>query len=199
MSPIVSVKLDGDVETVKDRSVGTMVAGLEYKIVDDEGKEVPDGKIGELCYKSSTIMKEYYKDPEKTKKSMTEDGFFYSGDLAYRGEDGEVYIVDRKKSCINTGGEKVYALEVEECIMDHPKVKNCCVIGVPNDEWGNIVRAIVELHEGETATEEEIQDFCKGKIASFKKPRSVIFTEEFPISPVGKILRGKVQDKFGKP
>lgn len=199
MSPIVSVKLDGDVETVKDRSVGTMVAGLEYKIVNDKGKEVPDGEIGELCYKSSTIMKEYYKDPDKTKKSMTEDGFFYSGDLAYRGEDGEVYIVDRKKSCINTGGEKVYALEVEECIMDHPKVKNCCVIGVPDDEWGNIVRAVVELHEGETLTEEEIQDFCKGKIASFKKPRSIIFTDEFPISPVGKILRGKVQDKFGKP
>ncbi|MBD3228752.1 MAG: AMP-binding protein [Candidatus Lokiarchaeota archaeon] len=199
MSPIVSVKLDGDVEAVKDRSVGKMVAGLDYKIVDEEGKVVPDGEIGELCYKSSTIMKEYYKDKEKTKASMTEDGFFYSGDLAYRGEDGEVYLVDRKKSCINTGGEKVYALEVEECIMEHPKVKNVCVIGVPNDEWGSIVRAVVQLKEGEEATKEEIQDFCKGKIAGFKKPRSVVFTDEFPISPVGKIQRGKVKKQYGTP
>ena len=199
MSPIVSVKLDGDVETVKDRSIGKMIAGLEYKIVNDDGKEVPDGEIGEICYKSSTIMKEYYKDQEKTKASMTEDGYFYSGDLAYRGEDGEVYIVDRKKSCINTGGEKVYALEVEECIMDHPKVKNVCVIGVPNDEWGSIVRAVVELKKGESTTEEEIKNFCKGKIAGFKKPRSVIFIEEFPITPVGKIQRGKVKKKYGIP
>ncbi|MHA1268514.1 MAG: AMP-binding protein [Candidatus Helarchaeota archaeon] len=197
MSPIVSVKLDGDIDSVKDRSVGKMIAGLEYKIVDDNGLEVPDGVIGELCYKSPTVMKEYYKDPEKTRSSMTKDGFFYSGDLAYRGEDGEIYIVDRKKSCINTGGEKVYALEVEECIIEHPKVENVCVIGIPDDEWGSIVRAVIKLKQGKTATEQEIIDFCKGKIASFKKPRSVIFVDEFPISPVGKILRGKVQEKYG--
>ncbi len=199
MSPIVSVKLDGDINSVKDRSVGKMITGLEYKIVDENGNEVPDGTIGELCYKSPTIMREYYKDPNKTKESMTPDGFFYSGDLAYRDKDGEVYIVDRKKSCINTGGEKVYPMEVEECLMEHPKIENVCVIGVPNDEWGSIVRAVIKLKEGETATEQEIIEFCKGKIASFKKPRSVIFIDEFPVSPVGKILRGKVQEKFGTP
>ncbi|MHA1231564.1 MAG: AMP-binding protein [Candidatus Helarchaeota archaeon] len=199
MSPIVSVKLDGDIDKVKDRSVGKMLTGLEYKIVDENGNEVPDGVIGELVYRSPTLMKEYYKDPNKTKASITEDGFFYSGDLAYRGEDGEIYIVDRKKSCINTGGEKVFPQEVEECLMEHPKIQNVCVIGVPDEEWGNIVRAVVQLKEGESASEQEIIDFCKGKIASFKKPKSVIFVNDLPISPVGKILRGKVQEKYGKP
>ncbi len=200
MAPVTSIKLSAEEDKVVDRSVGKTLAGIEVRIVDEEGKDLPDGQIGELWYRGPTIMKGYYKDEEKTKMAIDTEGWFHSGDLAYRGPDKEIYTVERKKECINSGGEKIFPLEVEEVIMDHPKVDNVCVIGVPNEEWGEIVRAIVvpkdkvnDLREG------EIIEWCKGKIASYKKPRSVVFTDRLPLSPVGKVLRAKIREEFGKP
>ena len=143
-------------------------------------------------------MKGYYGDEEKTQRTIDEDGWLHSGDLGYV-KDGELYTIERKKECINTGGEKVFPLEVEEIILEHPAVENVCVIGVPDEDWGSIVRAVVIKKRGKDVTAQEIMDFCKGKIAGYKKPRSVVFADEFPISPVGKVLRAKIREKFGKP
>jgi acyl-CoA synthetase (AMP-forming)/AMP-acid ligase II len=200
MAPVTSIKLSAEEDKVVDRSVGKTLAGIEVRIVDEEGKDLPDGQIGEIWYRGPTIMKGYYKDEEKTKMVIDKDGWFHSGDLAYRGPDKEIYTVERKKECINSGGEKIFPLEVEEVILDHPKVDNVCVIGVPNDEWGEIIRAVVVLKPNITdLTEGEIIEWCKGKIASYKKPRSVVFTDRLPLSPVGKVLRAKIREDFGKP
>jgi acyl-CoA synthetase (AMP-forming)/AMP-acid ligase II len=199
MAPVTSIKISAEEDKVKDRSVGQTLSGIEVRIVDEEGKGLPDGEIGEILYRGPTIMKGYYKDPEKTKLAIDEEGWFHSGDLAYRGPDGEIYTVERKKACINSGGEKIFPLEVEEVIMDHPKVDNVCVIGIPDEEWGETVRAVVvPKNEVKDLTQGEIIEWCVGKIASYKKPRSVVFTKELPLSPVGKVLRAKIKELYGK-
>ncbi|MHA1386543.1 MAG: class I adenylate-forming enzyme family protein, partial [Candidatus Helarchaeota archaeon] len=202
MSPIISLKLDASAEKVVERSIGHEIDGLEVKIVDPEtGEQVPEGETGELMYKSVTVMKEYYKDPEKTKAAF-KNGWFRSGDLGYR-KNGELFIVERLKECITSGAEKIYPLEVEEVLMQNPKVEDVVVIGVPDEEWGNAVRAVVIPKKGliphQDITEEEIIEFCRGKMASYKKPKTVIFAEEFPISPVGKVLRAKIKEKYSYP
>lgn len=194
MTPVTSFRIDADPEKIEDRSVGKAI--VEAKIVDEAGKEVSPGEIGEILYRSSTIMKGYYKDEEKTKEVM-EDGWFRSGDLGYFDENGEIRTVDRKKECINTGGEKVFPLEVEEIIQGHPKVDAVCIIGVPDEEWGNSVRAVVQLKKGEQMDGQEITEFCRGEMAGYKIPRSVVFVDEIPYSPVGKMLRQQVRDLYG--
>ena len=198
MAPAASVKIDGEAETVRDRSVGKPVLNLEVKVVDDDGNEVPEGETGELLYKSDFVMKGYYGDKEKTDATIDKDGWLHSGDLGYM-KDGELYTIERKKECINTGGEKVFPLEVEEIILEHPAVENVVVIGVPDEDWGSTVRAVVIKKPGKEVTAQEIMDFCKGKMAGYKKPRSVVYADEFPISPVGKVLRQKIRDAYGQP
>jgi acyl-CoA synthetase (AMP-forming)/AMP-acid ligase II len=198
MAPVATIKLDAIAEDVSDRSVGKPVQGVEMKVIDEEGKEVEEGTIGEILYKSDSVMVGYYKDEEKTKQTVDKDGWLHSGDLGFM-RKGQLYTVERKKECINTGSEKVFPLEVEEAILDHPAVDDVCVIGVPDEDYGSIVRAVVILRKGKNSSEEEIKDWCKGKIASYKKPRSVVFVESFPKSPVGKILRQKVRELYGKP
>ncbi|MHA1265965.1 MAG: class I adenylate-forming enzyme family protein [Candidatus Helarchaeota archaeon] len=198
-APVTAIKISAEEDKVKDRSVGKTLAGIEVRIVDEEGNDLPDGEIGELWYRGPTIMKGYYKDEMKTRMAIDKEGWFHSGDLAYRGPDGEIYTVERKKACINSGGEKIFPLEVEEVIMDHPKVDNVCVIGVPDDEWGETVRAVIVPKKGVEITAGEIIGWCKGKIASYKKPRSVVFTNKLPLSPVGKVLRAKIKELYGKP
>jgi len=152
MTPITTFRLDLSPDSLKERSVGKSI--VKIKIVDDSGNEVPNGEIGEIMYKSSTIMKGYYKDEEKTNEAM-EDGWFRGGDLGYLDEDGELRLVDRKKECINTGGEKVFPLEVEEVILEHPDVADVCIIGVPDEEWGSTVRAVIMAASGKKITEKE--------------------------------------------
>ncbi|MFX1450101.1 MAG: AMP-binding protein [Promethearchaeota archaeon] len=197
MSPLTTVKMDGDINEVKERSIGKFLASLEARIVNDKGEETEIGEVGELLYKGSTLMKGYYGDEQKTKEAIDEDGWFHSGDLAYRGEDGEIYIVERVKECIISGAEKIYPLEVEDVILENPKVDNVCVIGVPDEEWGSAVRAVVQLKERISCSEEEIINWCRGKIAGYKKPKSVIFVNEFPLTPVGKIRRAEIRKIYG--
>jgi len=196
MTPITTFRIDLDIASLKDRSIGRPM--LEAKIVDEEGREVAPGTIGEIVYKSSTVMKGYYKDEEKTKEVM-KDGWFFSGDLGYLDEEGEIRMVERKKECITSGGEKIFPQEVEDIIHQHPKVKDVCVIGVPDETWGSAVRAVVQLQEGQRATAEEIIEFCKDQMAGYKRPKSVVFAESLPVSPVGKVLRAKVRELFGQP
>jgi acyl-CoA synthetase (AMP-forming)/AMP-acid ligase II len=194
MTPITSFRIDVDPEKIKDRSVGKAI--LDAKIVDEDGNEAKSGVIGEIMYKTETSMKGYYKDDEKTSEVM-KDGWFYSGDLGYYDEEGEIRVVERKKECITSGGEKIFPQEVEEAIEEHPKVKNVCVIGVPDETWGSAVRAVVQLKEGENAEADELIRFSHEKLAGYKCPKSVVFTDSFPISPVGKILRQKVREIYG--
>ncbi len=202
MAPAASVKMDGEPDTVRERSVGRVVPNIEIKIIDEEGKEVPPGEIGEILYRGPNVMKGYYGDPGKTADAIDKDGWLHSGDLgSYK--DGELFTVDRKKECINTGGEKVFPLEVEEILLTHPKILEVCIIGVPNEDWGSVVRAVVVpkngLIPGKDITEQEILEFCKDKMAGFKKPRSVVFADQLPINAVGKVMRAKIRDDFGSP
>jgi len=196
MTPVTSFRVDVDPKKIQDRSVGRSI--VEVKVVNENGDELPQGEIGEVLYRSSTIMKGYYKDEEKTQEVM-QDGWFKSGDLGCLDENGEIRVADRKKECINTGGEKVFPLEVEEVICEHPKVDDVCVIGVPDEEWGNAIRAVVQLEQGQALEGEEIRDFCRGKLAGYKIPRTWVFADELPHSPVGKMLRQKVRELYGKP
>jgi acyl-CoA synthetase (AMP-forming)/AMP-acid ligase II len=196
MTPLTSFRIDVDPDNIQDRSVGKSI--VDVKVVDENGNELPRGETGEIMYRSTTIMKGYYKDEEKTQEVM-QNGWFKSGDLGYLDDDGEIRVVDRKKECINTGGEKVFPLEVEEVIDQHPKVDDVCLIGVPDEEWGNTLRAVVQLKPGQVLEERDLRDFCRGKLAGYKIPRTVLFVDELPHSPVGKMLRQQVRELYGQP
>jgi len=200
MAPVATIRIDGDPNLIQDRCVGKILEGLEIKVIDEKFNTLNEGQIGELCYRGASVMQGYYKDPEKTSEAIDLDGYLHSGDLGYI-KNGEVYIVERKKECINTGAEKVFPLEVEEIISENPQVDQVVVIGVPDEEWGEMVRAVVIPKEGyeNSITANEIIDWCKGKIAGYKKPKSVLFTNKFPMSPVGKVLRAKIREEFGNP
>jgi acyl-CoA synthetase (AMP-forming)/AMP-acid ligase II len=196
MTSMSSFRLECSKDNVRERNAFNPM--LETRIVDDDGNDVPRGEMGEIIYKSPTTMKGYYKDEEKTAE-VIKDGWLYSGDLGYFDENDEIHLVDRKKECINTGGEKVFPQEVEQVIIQHPSVEDVCIIGVPDEKWGSSVSAVVMLKESQDATEEEIIKICEGKLAGYKKPRSVVFVDDFPLSAVGKVLRSKIRELHGKP
>ena len=196
MTPTTSFKIDTSADALKDRSVGKPM--VETRIVDEFGRDVPEGGVGEIIYRSPTIMKGYYKEEDKTSE-VIKNGWFYSGDLGWIDKEGDIRIAERKNECISTGGEKIFPGEVEEILAEHEKIQDICVIGVPDETWGNSVRAVIHLNGGDTATEQEIIDWCRGKMAGYKKPRTVMFVDELPISAVGKVQRNKVRELYGAP
>jgi fatty-acyl-CoA synthase len=183
-------------------SIGKEIFGSDrIKILDEEGNEVPDGEVGELYSRTPSIFKEYWKDPEKTKEVFHGE-WFSAGDMCKKDEDGYYYLVDRKANMIITGGENVYPSEVENCVGAHEAVKDVAVIGVPDAKWGEAVRAVVVLHEGYQASEaleKEIMEFCKGKIAGYKRPKSMDFIkdEDMPRTGTGKILHRILRERYG--
>lgn len=176
----------------KRRCVGKPLLGTDVKILDEEGNEVPVGEVGELYTKTLMLMDGYYKE---TKPSFR-NGYFSAGDLARKDEEGYYYIVDRKIDMIISGGVNIYPVEIEEVISKHPKVAEVAVIGVPDNLWGESVKALIVLKQGEQCTQEEITAFCEGKIAGYKKPKSVDFTKEIPKNPSGKILKREIRKKY---
>lgn len=178
------------------RSVGIECQNVHVRIVDDNDQDVPTGQIGEILVKSEGVTKGYWKKPEETEKAL-KNSWFHTGDMGYLDEDRYLYIVDRKKDMIITGGENVYSAEVENVLCMHPSVSEAAVIGVPHEKWGETVKAIVVLKPGESATEEEIIEFCKKNLASYKKPTSVEFVNELPKTASGKILKRELREKFG--
>lgn len=196
MTPDTTIRIDASADSLKNKSVGRPLTGIEMRIVNESGEDLPRGETGEILYRSRTIMKGYYGEMEKTAE-VIRDGWFFSGDLGYLDGDGELIVVDRKTECISTGAEKVFPHEVEEVLSGHGKIDSVCVIGVPDETWGNIVRAVVVLKPGESAMEEEIITWCKDKMTGFKRPKSIVFAEDLPLSPVGKVLRSKVKEKYG--
>jgi len=186
----------------KPGSIGKECLGTdELKLLDENGKEVPIGQVGELYSCGPMMFNEYYKLPDKTKASFRGGGYFTARDMAKKDEEGYYYLVDRKDNMIITGGEHVYPSEVEAIICQHPKVFDVAIIGVPDDVWGEAVKAVVILKEGEKATAQEIIEWCKGKMAGYKKPKSVDFIkpEEMPRTTTGKILHRKLKEKYAQP
>ena len=179
-------------------SAGAPVAGVEVLTMDEEGRQLPQGETGELWIRGPGTIKGYYKNPEGTAKEFTEDGFWKSGDMGYMDERGFVYIVDRKKDMIVTGGFNVYAVEVEDALNAHPAVLMSAVVGIPHQEWGEAVHAEVMLKEGQDVSEEELIEFCKEKKGRYKAPKSVAIVPELPVTAVGKILRREVRGRYWK-
>ncbi|MFZ5646002.1 MAG: class I adenylate-forming enzyme family protein [Bacillota bacterium] len=184
-------------------SIGREVFGIDrIKLLDENGREVPDGEVGELYTRSPNAFREYWKDPEKTAEVFRGE-WCTAGDMAVRDSEGYYYLVDRKKNMIITGGENVYPSEVENVIGAHPSVKDVAVIGVPDQKWGETVRAVVILHGSYSPSESlagEIIEFCRDKIAGYKRPKSVVFIteEEMPRTGTGKILHRVLREKYGK-
>lgn len=179
----------------KPRSVGKPWNGIELKILNDEGKELPSPEIGEIVYRVPSVMKEYYKDPELTGQTV-KNGWLYSGDLGYVDRDGYVYIVDRKKDIIIRGGENISSMEVEEVIHKHPAVLDASAIGAPDKILGETVMAVVVKKPGHHLLQEELIQFCENHLERFKVPARVVFMDELPRNPGGKVLKRKLKEKF---
>ena len=183
--------------TRKVACVGKPVIGVELRVVDENERDVAPGEVGEVVFRGNNLMKGYYKDPEATEETMR-SGWFHTGDLGRLDEEGFLYIVDRKKDMIITGGENVYPREVEEVLYTHPKIAEAAVTGVADSKWGESIKAVVVIESGQTASEEEIIDFCRERIAGFKCPKSVDFVQALPKNPAGKILKRELRERYGK-
>lgn len=179
----------------KPGSCGKAVPGNEIRILDEQGREVPVGGVGVLYVRNPLLITGYYKKKEATEECLR-DGFFTVGDMARVDEDGFYYIVDRQKDMIISGGVNIYPAEIEQELRQHPAVYDCAVIGVPNEEWGEEVKAVVQLRPGQPATEEEIQGFLAERLASYKRPRSVDFVDELPYNPSGKLLKKELRRRY---
>ena len=156
-------------------SIGRPMSDVEMKVVDEDGNELPPGEVGEIVARGPRVMTGYWKDEEKTRQTIDKDGWVHTGDMAYVDEDGYFFLAGRATDMIIRGGENISPEEVEAMLRLNPKVDDVAVIGVPDEEWGEVPQAIVILKQGETATAEEIMEYCREKLASFKRPRSVVF------------------------
>lgn len=189
-------KLEGSPkETKRLESTGKPFREGEIRIVDEQGHDVPIGVPGEIIARSDRMMKGYWKLPKETRETIR-DGWLHTGDVGKMDEDGYIYLVDRKKDMIISGGENIYSREVEEVLYMHPAVLEAAVVGVPDEKWGESVKAVVVLKQGAAASEEEIIDFCKGYLASYKKPKSVEFWDNLPKTGSGKIKKNEIREGY---
>jgi long-chain acyl-CoA synthetase len=176
----------------KPGSIGTPIAGVEMRLVDDDGKDVAGGEVGEIAIRGENVMKGYWQRPEETATSIP-DGWFRTGDLARQDEDGYFFIVDRKKEMIIRGGYNVYPREIEEALYEHPSVAEVACVGIAHPDLGEEVGAAVALKPGATAEPDELRDFVKARVAAYKYPRHVWLVDTLPKGPTGKILRRAVE------
>ena len=191
-------KLDGSAKDIKRlESAGKPAFEGEVRIVDEKGKEVPRGHVGEIVSCSDRNMRGYWNMPKETAETIR-DGWLHTGDLGRMDEDGFIFIVDRKKDMIISGGENIYSQEVEDVLYSHPAVLYAAVIGVPDEKWGEAVKAVLVLRNGMKATEEEIIEHCKVNLAGYKKPKSIEFRESLPMTGSGKIQKNLIRDPYWK-
>jgi fatty-acyl-CoA synthase len=179
----------------KAGSIGRALFHVEARVVDQSLKDVAVDEVGELVIRGPNVMKEYWNRPEATREAFA-GGWFHSGDLARLDKDGDLYIVDRKKDMFISGGENVYPAEVENAIFGLPQVAEVALIGIRDEKWGEVGRAIVVLKPGQKLTEAEILDFLKGRLAKFKVPKSVVFASQLPRNAAGKVLKNTLREKF---
>jgi acyl-CoA synthetase (AMP-forming)/AMP-acid ligase II len=179
-------------------SCGRPMCLADVMVVDEQMNECPPGVVGEIVIRGEQVLKGYFRNEEGTKKAF-DGGWFHTGDMARRDEEGFFYIVDRMKDMIITGGENVYSREVEEVLYTHPSVSEAAVVGLPDPVWGENVTAVVVLRPGTTATEAEIIATARERLAGYKKPKRVIFVDELPKTVSGKIVKRELRDRFADP
>jgi len=187
--------LDSESAIEKVGSCGRPFFHTEVRVVDDDGRDLAAGEKGEVLLRAPNMMKGYLNRPEETAAAL-KDGWLHTGDIAKMDADGFLYILDRKKDMIISGGENIYPAEIEDALLNHPKVADVGVIGFPHEKWGEAVKAIVVVQEGQTLTEAELIEWCQGKIGRFKIPKSVVITEAIPRTPTGKILKTELRKQF---
>jgi fatty-acyl-CoA synthase len=180
----------------KKGSAGKPLFYVDLKIVNDQWEEKAPGEVGELIQKGPTVMKGYWNNPKATAETI-KDGWLHTGDLARLDKEGFIYIVDRKKDMIISGEENIYPAEIEQVLYSHPKIQEAAVIGVPDEKWGESVKAIVVCKPGERLTEEEVIAFAKQHLASYKKPKQVEFIEQLPRNASMKVLKKELRQKYG--
>jgi acyl-CoA synthetase (AMP-forming)/AMP-acid ligase II len=183
-----------DVNLKRLSSVGRPALGVEIRVVDKKRREVAPGEIGEIIVRSENMMKGYWKNKKETAKIL-KNGWLHTGDLATVDDEGFIYIMDRKKDMIISGGFNIYPKEIENLIYSHPDVKEVAVIGIPDDEWGESVKAFIVSHEGRTIDEDEITELCRNRLASYKKPKYIDIVKDLPKNAVGKIMKDKLRKK----
>jgi acyl-CoA synthetase (AMP-forming)/AMP-acid ligase II len=179
----------------KSRSAGRPAMICDVRIVDTDGVEVPRGTVGEVAVRGPGVMLGYWNKPEATAEAVR-DGWMHTGDGGYMDAEGFVFIADRIKDMIVTGGENVYSIEVENAVAKHPAVMQCAVIGIPDDQWGELVHVCVVPHSGAGVALEALQEHCKASIANYKLPRSLEIVEALPMSGAGKILKNQLREKY---
>ena len=188
--------VDGDeIQTRRLASAGREAVGAEIRIVAETGATLAAGEVGEILVRSESVCAGYWNNPEETANAI-KDGWFHTGDLGYLDEERYLFVVDRKKDMVISGGMNVYSKEVESVLYRHPAVLEAAVIGLPDEEWGEIVTAVIALKPGQEAGEQALLDLCKTSLAGYKKPRKIIFLDELPKNPSGKILKRVLRDQL---
>ena len=180
-------------------SIGKPLADVEVRIMGEDGAMVATGIVGEIVARGGRIMRGYWKQNSATTKTIDAQGWLHTGDLGYQDEDGYIFLAGRAKDIIKRGGEMISPEEVENVILSHPNVEDAAVIGVPDDTWGERVRAVIVTKNGAKVPPEDIIELCRQRLASFKKPESVVFTTEIPRNPMGKILKRVLREQFNDP
>jgi len=178
------------------QSIGRPMHFFEVKVVDDDGNELPNGQVGEAMVKSPAVMAGYYGQPELTAEVLGEDAWLRTGDMMRMDDEGYLYMLSRKKDMIKSGGENVFAQEVEGTVKEHPAVAECIVIPVPDEIFGEAVMAVVQLRSGLTLTLDELQEHCKSRLSSYKKPRYLEFVGQFGMNDAGKIRRNELSEQY---
>ncbi len=180
----------------KVRSVGRPVPGMYVELRDEHGRVVPTGEIGEIHVGGSTLIREYYRNPEATQRARSARGFFTLGDMGRFDEEGYLYIVDRKKDMIISGGENIFPNDIEDVLYQHPAVQMVAVVGAPDERWGEVVMAVVVCKPGATTDEQALIAHCKAHLSPFKVPKRIDFRDALPLSAFGKILRRDVREDY---
>jgi len=193
-APLVSVLTREDAPLYPG-SVGKPVVTVDVRIVDDKGEEVPVGEVGEITVRGPNVFHGYFNNLEATTQGLR-DGWLYTGDLGRFGSAGELYFVDRKKDMIKPGGQNIYAAEVEEVLTQHPDVMQAAVIGVPDEKWSEAVTAVVLLRTGSTTGEKELIEYCRARMATYKKPQRIIFVDELPTLATGKVYKVALRRRY---
>jgi len=188
-SPLASLNLP---DNRKAGTIGVPIPGVEMKVVDDRGLEVPVGEVGEIAIRGHNVMKGYWRRPEETAAVLSADGWFLTGDVGRADEEGFFTIVDRKKELIIRGGYNIYPREIEEVLYEHPDVRECAVVGVPHEALGEEVAAAVVLTDSGSVTADELREYVKARVAAYKYPRHVWFVPELPKGPTNKILKREI-------
>jgi acyl-CoA synthetase (AMP-forming)/AMP-acid ligase II len=180
----------------KATSVGRAFSDVELAIIDQDEIELSPDKIGEVVTKGIQTMMYYYNDPKQTKEAFTSDGWLKTGDIGYIDSEGFLFLIDRSKDMIISGGENIFPTEIENALYSHPDVHECAVFGIPHDHWGETPAAHVIMKAGSVISESELEDYCVSKISRHKRPRLIKFVDFLPKTAVGKIQKNVIREPY---